>query len=459
MSDGAVDNKEKNLRKVAFTALGGTSIEWYDFYLYGTAAALVFPTAFFPSEMPALLALLASFSTFAVGFIARPIGGIVFGHFGDKAGRKKALVAAMLLMGGATMLIGCLPTYEQAGPVATLLLIGLRFAQGFAIGGQWAGAVLLVTENAPVKKRGFYGSFAQMGAPAGVVLANLAFLLATSTLSPEAFMSWGWRMPFLASVALILLSLYVQRAVEETSAFRELQKSQPTIPAKTAGTVQKSPVLEVMRSDGRRILLAAGAFIAMQVTFFILVAFLTAYGTSPEGLDLPRETMLLALLVSAIIMIPALLVAASWSDTHGRKGIYITGAVLLGIWAFAMFPLLETRSLPAIIIAVSVGQILVAMMYGPQAAFLAELFNARLRYSGASLAYQLGAIAGGALAPLIATGILSRYGSPFGISVYIAIACLVTIVCTACLPETNPSRPSHEYSSGQDRKISSSDPC
>lgn len=430
-----IETKEKNLRKVAFTALGGTSIEWYDFYLYGTAAALVFPKAFFSSEMPALVALLASFSTFAVGFIARPIGGIVFGHFGDKVGRKKTLVAAMLLMGAATTLIGCLPTYKQAGPTATLLLIGLRFAQGFAIGGQWAGAVLLVTESAPANRRGFYGSFAQMGAPVGVVLANLAFLVSTATLSPEAFMSWGWRVPFLASVALILLSLYAQRAVEETSAFRELQNSKPTIAVAAA---PKSPVLEVIGSDGRRILLAAGAFIAAQVTFFILVAFLTAYGTSPEGLNLPRETMLLALLVSAVIMIPALFAAASWSDTHGRKGIYITGAALLGCWAFAMFPLLETRSLPAIVIAISVGQILVSMMYGPQAAFLAELFGARLRYSGASLAYQLGAIAGGALAPLIATGILSRYGSPLGISVYIAIACVITIVCTAYLPETNP---------------------
>lgn len=450
MSDGnagicdtqdAVGTTNKNLRKVALTALGGTSIEWYDFYLYGTAAALVFPTAFFSSDMPVLIALLASFSTFAVGFIARPIGGIVFGHFGDKAGRKKALIVAMLLMGGATTLIGCLPTYEQVGPVATLLLIALRFAQGFAIGGQWAGAVLLVTESAPVEQRGFYGSFAQMGAPFGVVLANLAFLLATATLSAEAFMSWGWRVPFLASVALILLSLYAQRAVEETSAFRELQKEQPTIAAKAGATIRKSPILEVIRSNGRRILLAAGAFIAVQVTFFILVAFLTAYGTSPEGLGLPKETMLLALLISAVVMIPALLAAAAWSDRHGRKGIYITGAVLLGFWGFAMFPLLDTRSLPAIIVAISVGQILVAMMYGPQAAFLAELFGARLRYSGASLAYQLGAIAGGALAPLIATGILSRYGSSLGISVYIALACLVTIVCTACLPETNPRRP------------------
>lgn len=434
------ETKEKNLRKVAFTALGGTSIEWYDFYLYGTAAALVFPTAFFSSEMPTLVALLASFSTFAVGFIARPIGGIVFGHFGDKVGRKKTLVAAMLLMGAATTLIGCLPTYEQAGPVATLLLIGLRFAQGFAIGGQWAGAVLLVTESAPAKRRGFYGSFAQMGAPVGVVLANLAFLVATATLAPEAFMSWGWRVPFLASVALILLSLYAQRAVEETSAFRELQNSKPAIATEAAATVAKSPVLQVIGSDGRRIVLAAGAFIAAQVTFFILIAFLTAYGTSPEGLALPRETMLIALLISAVVMIPALLVAASWSDAHGRKGIYITGAALLGCWAFAIFPLLEMRSLPAIVIAISVGQILVAMMYGPQAAFLAELFDARLRYSGASLAYQLGAIAGGALAPLIATSILSRYGSPFGISVYIATACLITIICTARLPETNPRR-------------------
>jgi len=426
---------EKKIRKVAIVALGGTSIEWYDFFLYGTAAALVFPKLFFSSEMPALIALLASFSTFAVGFIARPIGAVLFGHFGDQVGRKKALVTALLLMGAATTLIGCLPSYSQVGPLAAVLLIALRFAQGLAIGGQWAGAALLVTESAPPDKRGFYGSFAQAGAPVGTVLANLAFLIVTASLDPEAFMSWGWRIPFLASIALIALALYVQLKLEETAAFKELQESRSAQPAHPR--VAKSPVIEVLRSDGRKVLLAAGAFIACQATYYILDAFLTAYGTSPDGLALSRETMLVAVLLGSIVMVPALLFAARWSDRHGRKGIYIAGAVLLAIWAFAIFPLMETRSILWISVAVGIGKICIAMMYGPQAALLSELFGTRLRYSGASLAYQLGAIAGGAAAPLIATGILVEFGSTFGISIYIAVTCLITVASMLALPETH----------------------
>ena len=306
-----------SMRKVALTSLAGTSIEWFDFFLYGTAAALVFPKLFFSEDMPYFVSLIASFSTFAVGFLARPIGGIVFGHFGDRLGRKKALVTALLLMGGATTLIGLLPTYASIGVAAPLLLMLLRFAQGLAVGGQWGGAMLLVTENAPADQRGFYGAFAQAGAPAGLILANAAFLTVTAAVSPDDFMAWGWRIPFVSSVILIGLSLYVQLRLEDTPAFKELQARQAATPAPelsdedaaAIAVAQQSPVLQALVTYPRQIALAAGAFLAVQVTFYILISFVIAYGTNPEGLNLPRSTMLLAVLVSSAFQLPALFLA------------------------------------------------------------------------------------------------------------------------------------------------------
>jgi metabolite-proton symporter len=426
---------ERSIRKIALTALAGTSIEWYDFFLYGTAAALIFPKAFFSAGMPPAVALLASFSTFAVGFIARPVGGIIFGHYGDRIGRKRALVVALLLMGTATTLIGCLPTYAAIGAWAPILLIVLRFAQGIAIGGQWGGAVLLATENAPPSRRGFYGSFAQVGAPVGVILANLAFLIVSANTTPEAFLEWGWRVPFLASVILIGIALFIQLRLEETVEFLRMQHSGRTTTAGQSRPATRSPVIEALRTHPKQIALAAGAFLAVQVPFYILVAFVIAYGTGPAGPGVSRDTMLSAVLVGAVAMIPALLISASWSDRRGRRGIYMTGAALLAAWSFAIFPLLDTGSFLWICVAIAVGQALVAMMYGPQAAFLTELFSTSVRYSGASLGYQLGAIIGGGFAPIIATALLAKYQSTVGISVYMAIACIITIISTALLSE------------------------
>ena len=422
---------ERSVRKIALTALAGTSIEWYDFFLYGTAAALVFPTAFFSAGMPPVIALLASFSTFAVGFIARPIGGIIFGHYGDRLGRKKALVVALVLMGTATTLIGCLPTYASIGAAAPLLLIVLRFAQGIAIGGQWGGAVLIATENAPAQRRGFYGSFAQVGAPVGVILANLAFLLVSANTSPEAFMQWGWRVPFLVSIVLIGLALFVQLRLEDTVEFLKLQKR---------AAPPRSPVLEALRTHPKQITLAAGAFLAVQVPFYILIAFVIAYGTGAAGPGVSRNTMLGAVLVGAVAMIPALLIAAAWSDRHGRRGVYMAGSVLLAVWSFAIFPLIDTGSFLWICVSLAVGQMLVAMMYGPQAAFVAEMFSTEVRYSGASLGYQLGAILGGGFAPIIATALLAEYQDTVGISIYMAIACAITLLSTWLLSETAGAR-------------------
>ena len=442
------EHNEKNMRKVAGTALAGTSIEWYDFFIYGTAAALFFPTAFFPADMPATVALIASFSTFAVGFIARPLGGIIFGHYGDRVGRKQTLVVALLIMGGGTTLIGLLPTYETIGIFAPLLLVLLRFIQGLAIGGQWGGAMLLVTESAPSNRRGYYGAFAQAGAPMGVILANLAFLAIGATMSDDAFLSWGWRLPFLASVILIGISMYVQLHLEETPAFKELEaiklrkraegsiKAVSEVVDPSEVNLDRSPILEALRIYPMRIALAAGAFISIQVTFYILIAFVVAYGTNESGLGLPRSTMLSAVLIASVVQLAVQFQAASYSDRHGRRGVYLAGAALLGIWAFALFPLIDTGNFFLIVIAISGGLSFMAMQYGPQAAFYTELFSTQVRYSGASLGYQIGAILGGAFAPTIAVLLWKEFGIVY-VSVYIAIAALVTIGSVYMLTETS----------------------
>ena len=425
-------NKELSMRKVALTSLAGTSIEWYDFFLYGAAAALVFPTAFF-GEIPESTALILSLLTFAAGFIARPIGGIIFGHYGDKVGRKKTLVAALMLMGIASTFIGLLPTYAMIGVTAPILLTTLRFAQGLAIGGQWGGAMLLVTESAPSNKRGYYGAFAQAGAPIGVILANLAFIATSALLPDEAFMSWGWRIPFLASAILIGISMYIQLTMEDTKAFRELQNHQKSIGSNENREIKKSPVLEALIKYPKRIALAAGAFLSIQVTFYILVAFLLAYGVTSA--DMSRDDMLSAVLIGSAIMVPVQFMFSSYSDRNGRKGIFMTGAILTAIWAFAIFPLVDTGNFWLIVLAVTFGLSFLAMMYGPQAAFFTELFSTEVRYSGATLGYQLGAIAGGAFAPTIAAKLWTDFDI-FWVSVYIAIASILTLLSVMSLTET-----------------------
>ena len=432
MQESVSLNKESSMRKVALTSLAGTSIEWYDFFLYGAAAALVFPTAFF-GEIPESTALILSLLTFAAGFIARPIGGIIFGHYGDKVGRKKTLVAALMLMGIASTLIGLLPTYAMIGVTAPILLTTLRFAQGLAIGGQWGGAMLLVTESAPSNKRGYYGAFAQAGAPIGVILANLAFIATSALLPDEAFMSWGWRIPFLASAILIGISMYIQLTMEDTKAFRELQNHQKSIGSNENREIKKSPVLEALIKYPKRIALAAGAFLSIQVTFYILVAFLLAYGVTSA--DMSRDDMLSAVLIGSAIMVPVQFMFSSYSDRNGRKGIFMTGAILTAIWAFAIFPLVDTGNFWLIVLAVTFGLSFLAMMYGPQAAFFTELFSTEVRYSGATLGYQLGAIAGGAFAPTIAAKLWTDFDI-FWVSVYIAIASILTLLSVMFLTET-----------------------
>ena len=429
--------KTKDMRKVALTSLSGTSIEWYDFFLYGTAAAVIFPKAFFPQDLPTMVVLIASFSTFAVGFLARPLGGAIFGHFGDRVGRKKTLVVALMMMGVATTLIGFLPTYQSIGVMAPLLLVVLRFVQGLAIGGQWGGAMLLVTESAPKDQRGWYGAYAQAGAPVGVILANLAFLGVSASLSEADFMDWGWRLPFIASFVLILISMYVQLKLEDTPAFKALAANQAPKDA-AQQTVVKSPVIEVLRRYPKRIVLAAGAFLSIQVTFYILIAFVVAYGVNSPTVTLSRDMMLTAVLVAAAIMVPSQFYFSGLSDRLGRKTVYRWGAILTGLWGFALFPLIDTGDPILICVAVTMGLVFLGMQYGPQAAFFTELFSTEVRYSGASLGYQLGAIVGGALAPTIAVLLWNNFGI-FWVSVYIALAAILTLISLSQLTETQGS--------------------
>ena len=420
------------MQKVALTSLAGTSIEWYDFFLYGASAALIFPTVFF-GETTASTALILSLLTFAAGFIARPIGGIIFGHYGDKVGRKKTLVIALVLMGVSSTLIGLLPTYAMIGVAAPILLTTLRFAQGLAIGGQWGGAMLLVTESAPANQRGYYGAFAQAGVPVGVILANLAFIVTSSLVSEESFFAWGWRIPFLASAILIGISMYIQLNLEDTKAFKELEASRKV---GTRVETKRSPIIEAIKKYPSKIVLAAGAFLSIQVTFYILIAFLLAYGVAST--EVTRDDMLIAVLIGSGIMIPFQFFFSAYSDRNGRKGVFMLGAILTAVWSFAIFPLVDTGNFCLIILAISLGLVFVSMMYGPQAAFFTELFSTEVRYSGATLGYQFGAILGGAFAPTIAALLWNDFGIIW-VSFYIAFASLLTLVSVLFLTETYQS--------------------
>jgi len=437
LATGEDDQIKSSMRKVALTALAGTSIEWYDFFLYATAAALVFPSAFFPDSSPTI-GLILSFGTFAFGFIARPLGGVLFGHFGDRIGRKKTLVIALVMMGIASTLIGLLPTYATIGIAAPILLSLLRFAQGLAIGGQWGGAMLLVTESAPADQRGYYGAYAQAGAPVGVILANLAFILISATVSEEFFMTWGWRIPFLVSVVLIGISMYIQLNMEDTEAFKELEalRQQRLAAEGPQETVAKrSPVIEALVKYPKRIALAAGAFLSIQVTFYILIGFILAYGSDPNGAAMSRDDMLIAVLLASALQVPAQFWASAYSDRHGRRGIFMLGALLTGVWGFALFPLVDTGNFWLIVLGITGGLVFLGMMYGPQAAFFTELFSTEVRYSGASLGYQIGAILGGAFAPTIATILWTEYDIVW-VSAYIALASVLALISVMMLTET-----------------------
>jgi metabolite-proton symporter len=414
---------QSSIRKVVVASFIGTTIEWYDYFIYGTAAALVFPTLFFP-DFSELAGTLASFATFAVGFAARPLGGVIFGHYGDKIGRKAMLVTTLLIMGVATFLVGCLPTFDQIGILAPILLVALRLIQGLGLGGEWGGAVLMAVEHSPEDQRGLNGSWPQMGVPAGLVLGTGVFA-AVSAISGGGFEVWGWRVPFLLSIVLIGVGLFIRLSIYESPAFSRVRES---------GTEARMPIVDVLRTYPKNVALGVGSRIGIDAAFYILAVYSLTHISTNLGLS--QNIGLLAVSIAALIEIFTIPLFASLSDRVGRKPLLIGGAALLGIWAFPFFALLNTESTLLIVLAVIVGlSVAHAAVYGVQGSFYAELFGTRVRYSGASFSYQISGIFGGALAPLIATSLYPAGGTTL-IAVYVAAVCALSILCYALAQET-----------------------
>jgi len=414
--------RRHQIRAVVSASIG-TTIEWYDFFLYGVAAASVFPQKFFPASDP-FVATMLSFTTFFVGFVARPVGAAIFGHFGDKVGRKKLLVFTMIVMGASTMAVGLTPSYDVIGVWGAVFLTLGRILQGLAIGGQWSGSVLMASEWTDPKRRGFTTSFAQMGAPAGMVLANGALALMTGLTSDQAFLEWGWRIPFLASVALVITGFYIRSGVKETPVFEELKKS---------GAIVKAPLVEVLRRNGKEVALTALLRTSQQVCFYIYTTYIITYATTVLGFG--RGLVLNMVMTMALVSCFANPLFGHLSDKYGRRAITAIGCAIMLVYPFIYFGLLDTRSLPLVFIAILLSNPIQDMQYGPQAAFIAESFPASLRYSGSSLGYQLASITAGGPAPIIATLLLREYGTSTAIAWYISACSVVSLICCCVLKD------------------------
>jgi metabolite-proton symporter len=414
---------DAQLRRVVGASLVGTTIEWYDFFIYASAAGLVFGSQFFPS-LDGTTALLASFATLGVSFVARPIGGIVAGHLGDRFGRKAVLVATLLLMGVSTVGVGVLPAYGSIGGAAPVLLVALRLLQGLSAGGEWGGAALMSVEHAPVGRRGLFGSFPQIGVPIGLLLANLVFFTVSAATTQEQFLSWGWRIPFLLSVVLIAVGFFVRAKVSESPVFTELRDRRAR---------RSAPLAELFRTNARELVVAIGLFVANNMIGYILIAFINSYGTRTLGLS--SSTMLSVGMVGAVAWGVFTLLAGRWSDAWGRRRTYLVGTLAMAAWTFPFFLLFDSRSLPLMLVSVIVMAFGLGLTYGPQAAAYAELFPAAIRYSGVSFAYAFGAILGGGFAPLLATWLIGVTGTSLSVSAYMLLACLVTLAAVLALRE------------------------
>ena len=402
----------------------GTTIEWYDFFIYGTAAATVFGPQFFP-QVSEVAGTLLAFATFGIGFVARPLGGVVMGHYGDRLGRKVMLVWSLLLMGGATLAIGLLPTYAQIGVWAPVLLVILRFVQGFALGGEWGGAVLMSVEHAPEGRRGLFGSVVALGLPAGIILSNLVFLAASTAVASAEFAAWAWRLPFVASVVLVGIGLWVRLGISESPVFAKAMK--------TRGA-RRMPIVDVLRSDAHTVVLAAGTYLSISTLGYVVLVYFVTYATRQLGLSLPLTLTLIV--SSAIVFALSIVVFAHWSDRLGRRRLLRWGLGALVLWSLVFFPLADTGSVPLVLLSLA-GMLFIQGAYiGPQPAVFSELFPTAVRYSGASLSLTLGTLLGGAIAPIVATTLFETTGTSSLVTVYITFVSVISWLCSLGLPET-----------------------
>jgi len=421
------------LRKAVVASTIGTAIEWYDFFLYGTAAGLVFGKLYFPNE-DALTATLAAFGTYFIGFVGRPIGAAIFGHYGDRIGRKATLIATLLTMGIATFLIAFVPTYAEIGIWGAVILTVLRMLQGIGVGGEWGGSVLLAMEwSKSHGSRGLVASWPQFGVPCGLFLANLA-VLAFSQMSGDQFYTWGWRLPFAISIVLVGVGLWIRLGILETPVFQKVLDEDK---------VEKAPIVEVFKKHTREIVLSALARMAEQAPFYIFTAFIFAYAVGT--LHMSRNLILTAVLVASCVSFVSIPLSGHISDLIGRRKMYLIGAATVGVFGFLYFAMVDTANPVLVFIAIVLSLIPHDMMYGPQAALIAEAFTPRLRYSGASLGYQLASVIAGGPAPLIATALFASYKSGFAISIYIAICAVISLVSAAMMPDYTGQDVSKEY--------------
>lgn len=417
------------LRRVVAASMAGTVVEWYEFFLYGTAATLVFNKVFFAKGTSDLDAILAAFITYAVGFAARPLGGLVFGHFGDKHGRKKLLQFSLLLVGAATFAMGCLPTFAQIGYWAPTLLVVLRFIQGFAVGGEWGGAILLVAEHSPDRTRGFWASWPQAAVPVGNSLATLVLLTLTSTLSDDAFLTWGWRVAFWLSAVVVLIGYYIRTKVSDAPIFLRAQQQAEQFKNRSYG------VLEVLKRYPRGVLTAMGLRVAENILYYLVVTFSITYLKVQVKADTAH--ILWWLLIAHAVHFIVIPQAGRAADRYGRRPVYLVGALGAGAWGFFAFPMMNSGHYGLIIVAIALGLVAHGLMFAPQPALLAEMFPTRMRYSGVSLGYQVTSIFAGSLAPIIAVRLLQTYDSAVPIAIYLAGAAAITLVALVFTRETN----------------------
>jgi metabolite-proton symporter len=436
MAPMSAQQHSAELRKAVIAATVGTTIEWYDFFIYGTAAGLVFGKLYFPNSDP-LTATLASFTTYFVGFLGRPIGAAIFGHYGDRIGRKATLIATLMTMGIATFLIAFVPDYASIGIWGAVLLTVLRIIQGIGVGGEWGGSVLIAMEwSRTHNSRGLVAAWPQFGVPCGLFLSNLA-VLAFSSWSGDQFLTWGWRIPFLLSIVLVGIGLWVRLGILETPVFEKLVSDKK---------IERAPILEVIKKQPREIILSALVRMSEQAPFYIFTAFVFAYGTG--ALKLPRDMILSAVLVASLVSFFTIPIAGHISDRIGRRRMYLIGVVTMGIFGFVYFGMLDTAAPLLVFIAIVVSLIPHDMQYGPQAALIAEAFTPRLRYSGASLGYQLASVIAGGPAPLIATALFAAYHSGYAIAVYILACVVISLIAAAMMPDHTGADISTEYDEG-----------